>query len=193
MMSLRNIILCYFCILLYLFHLTQGLPYSEMEEIIDYEKEVESEYNQNEAKRVEDFEIEKEYSNSESFTGKIADIAKDIINALHNISVPLIEISEQLSINNQPKPQPKPKPQPIKSSGTEVRIDDIILTKNQFDILFGEGERNGVNILSRRWPNNAVPYEIDSSKIAEGSAEDTMIKQVVARFNSEMSGCINIV
>ena len=68
-----------------------------------------------------------------------------------------------------------------------------ILTKNQFDILFGEGERNGINILSRRWPNNAVPYEIDSSKIAEGSAEETMIKQVVARFNSEMSGCINIV
>ena len=62
-----------------------------------------------------------------------------------------------------------------------------------FDILFGEGERNGINILSRRWPNNAVPYEIDSSKIAEGSAEETMIKQVVARFNSEMSQCINIV
>ena len=53
-MSLRNIILCYFCILLYLFHLTRGLPYSEMEEIIDYEKEVESEYNQNEAKRTKD-------------------------------------------------------------------------------------------------------------------------------------------
>ena len=110
------------------------------------------------------------------------------IDALHNISVPLIEISEQLSINNGPNPQSKP--QPMKS---EVRIDDIILTKNQFDILFGEGERNGINILSRRWPNNAVPYEIDSSKITEGSAEDTMIKQVVARFNSEMSGCINIV
>ena len=110
------------------------------------------------------------------------------IDALHNISVPLIEISEQLSINNEPNPQSKP--QQMKS---EVRIDDIILTKNQFDILFGEGERNGVNILSRRWPNNAVPYEIDSSKITEGSAEDTMIKQVVARFNSEMHGCINIV
>ena len=175
------------------FHLTRGLPYSEMEEIIDYEKEVETDYNQNEVKRVEDFEVEKEYSNNEQSTGKILDIAKYIIDALHNISVPLMEISEQLSINNQPKPKPQPKPQPIKSGGTEVRIDDIILTKNQFDIMFGEGERNGINILSRRWPNNAVPYEIDSSKIAEGSAEDTMIKQVVARFNSEMSGCINIV
>ena len=80
----------------------------------------------------------------------------------------------------------------MKSGGTEDRIDDIILTKNQFDILFG-GKRNGINILSRRWTNNAVPYEIDSSKITEGSAEDAMIKQVVARFNSEMSGCINIV
>ena len=174
---------------MYLFYIAQGLPYSEMEEIFDYEEEVESEYTQNESKRVEDFEIE--YSSNEQSTGKIVDIAKDIIDALHNISVPLMEISEQLSINNQPKPQPKP--QPMKLSGTEVRIDDIILTKNQFDILFGEGERNGINILSRRWPNNTVPYEIDSSKIAEGSAEETMIKQVVARFNSEMSGCINIV
>ena len=197
MMSLRNTILCYFCILLYLFHIAQGLPYQEMEEIFDYEEEVESEYN--ELKRVEEFEIEKEYSNNDQSTGKIVDIAKDIIDALYNITVPLIKISEQLSINNQPKPQSKPqpksqpKPQPMKLSGTEVRIDDIILTKNQFDILFGEGERNGINILSRRWPNNAVPYEIDSSKIAEGSAEETMIKQVVATFNSEMSGCINIV
>ena len=73
MMSLRNIILCYFCIL------TRGLPYSEMEEIIDYEKE--AEYNQNEAKRVEDFEVEKEYFNNEQATGKIVDIAKDIIGA----------------------------------------------------------------------------------------------------------------
>ena len=121
MMSLRNIILCYFCILLYLFHLAQGLPYSEMEEIIDYEEEVESEYNQNEAKRVEDFEIEKEYSNNEHYTEKLVDIAKDIINALHNISVPLIQISEQMSINNQPKPKPKPKP--IKLSATAVSID----------------------------------------------------------------------
>ena len=77
MMSLRNIIPCYFCILLYLSHLTKGLPYSEMEEIIDYEKE----YNQNEAKRVEDFEVEKEYFNNEQSTGKIVDIAKDIIGA----------------------------------------------------------------------------------------------------------------
>ena len=81
MMSLRNIIPCYFCILLYLSHLTQGLPYSEMEEIIDYEKEVESEYNQNEAKRVEDFEVEKEYFNNEQSAEKIVDIAKDIIGA----------------------------------------------------------------------------------------------------------------
>ena len=79
MMSLRNIILCYFCILLYLFHLAQGLPYSEMEEIIDYEKEVESEYNQNEAKRVEDFEVEKEYFNNEQSTREIVDIAKHMI------------------------------------------------------------------------------------------------------------------
>ena len=191
MMSLRNIILGYFCILLYSFHVAQGLPYQEMEEIFDYEEELALEYTQYESKRVEVFEIEKEYSNNDQTTGKIVDIAKDIIDALHNITVPLMEISEQLSINNQPKPQPKSQPRTL--SGTEVRIDDIILTKNQFDILFGEGERNGINILSRRWPNNAVPYEIDSSEIAEGSAEETMIKQVVARFNSEMSGCINIV
>ena len=108
MMSLRNIIICYFCIFMYLFYIAQGLPYSEMEEIFDYEEEVESEYNQNESKRVEEFEIEKEYFDNDQSTGKVVDIAKDIIDALHNISVPLMEISEQLSINNQPKPQPKP-------------------------------------------------------------------------------------
>ena len=37
MMSLRNIILGYFCILLYSFHVAQGLPYQEMEEIFDNE------------------------------------------------------------------------------------------------------------------------------------------------------------
>ena len=85
-----------------------------MEEILEYEQELGAEHKQNEEKREEDFEIEKEYSNNEPFTRKIVDIAKDIIDALHNISVPLIEISQKLSSNNQPKPQP------MKSSGTET-------------------------------------------------------------------------
>ena len=145
------------------------------------------------------------------------DILKAIVNALHNISVPLLEISKTLSIDNQPKPQPmsysyrgminvlhntsvplldidnQSKSQPRNHRDREVRIDDIIFTQNQFNVLFGESERNGVSTLSRRWPNNEMPYEIDSSTIAKGSAEETMIKQVVARFNSDLNGCINIV
>ena len=127
------------------------------------------------------------FSYSFVFTGKLVDIWKDIINALHNISIPLMQISEKLSIDDEPKRQPR------NNGRKEVRIDDIMLTQNQFNILFGESERNGVSTLSRRWPNNKLPYEIDSSTIAKGSAEETMIKQVVARFNSDMNGCINIV
>ena len=121
------------------------------------------------------------------FTEKMVDILKNMVNALHNISIPLMQVSENLSIDNQPKRQSR------NNRRREVRIDDIILTQNQFNILFGESERNGVSTLSRRWPNNEMPYEIDSSTIAKGSAEETMIKQVVARFNSDMNGCINIV
>ena len=121
------------------------------------------------------------------FTEKMIDILKNMVNALHNISIPLMQVSENLSIDNQPKRQSR------NNRRREVRIDDIILTQNQFNILFGESERNGVSTLSRRWPNNKLPYEIDSSTIAKGSAEETMIKQVVARFNSDMNGCINIV
>ena len=123
----------------------------------------------------------------------MVDILKDMVNALYNISVPLMAISEKLSIGNQPQPQPQPQIQPRNHRQREVRIDDIILIQNQFDILFGERGRNGISTLSRRWPNNRVPYEIDSNTIPKGSAEETMIKQVVARFNSEMNGCINIV
>ena len=121
------------------------------------------------------------------FTEKMVDILKNMVNALHNISIPLMQVSENLSIDNQPKRQSR------NNRRREVRIDDIILTQNQFNILFGESERNGISTLSRRWPNNEMPYEIDSSTIAKGSAEETMIKQVVARFNSDMNGCINIV
>ena len=147
----------------------------------------------------------------------MVDVLKAIINALHKISVPLLDLSKTLSIANQPKPQPmsysyrgminvlhnisvplldidnQSKFQPKNHRERDVRIDDIILTQNQFNILFGESERNGVSNLSRRWPNNKLPYEIDSSTIAKGSAEETMIKQVVARFNSDLNGCINIV
>ena len=127
------------------------------------------------------------FSYSFVFTGKLVDILKDMVNALHNISVPLMAISEKLPVDNQPERQPR------NNRRKEVRMDDIILTQNQFNILFGESERNGISALSRRWPNNKLPYEIDSSTIAKGSAEETMIKQVVARFNLDMNGCINIV
>lgn len=147
----------------------------------------------------------------------MVDILKEIIDALYNISVPLMDISEKLSIDNQAQAlllapvileqpitisphkskiltrslQSKPQPKHIKEG--EVRIDDIILTHNQFDLLFGKSQRSGISTLSRRWPNNKLPYEIDSSTIATGSAEDNMIKQAVTRFNSDMNGCINIV
>ena len=72
-------------------------------------------------------------------------------------------------------------------------MDDIILNKNQYDMLYGESGRNGISILSRRWSKNQLPYEFDYESIASGSPEETMIKEVISRFNSEMDGCFSIV
>ena len=79
------------------------------------------------------------------------------------------------------------------SRSLDMRMDDIILNKNQYDMLYGESGRNGISILSRRWSKNQLPYEFDYESIVSGSPEETMIKEVISRFNSEMDGCFSIV
>ena len=36
------------------------------------------------------------------------------------------------------------------SRSLDMRMDDIILSKSQYDMLYGESGRNGISILSRR-------------------------------------------
>ena len=79
------------------------------------------------------------------------------------------------------------------SRSLDMRMDDIILSKNQYDMLYGESGRNGISILSRRWSKNQLPYKFDYEAIASGSPEETLIKKVISRFNSEMDGCFSIV
>ena len=75
--------------------------------------------------------------------------------------------------------------------GNEVIIGDMILTQEQYDLLYGEGTRSGVpEAWNGRWPNKQLPYEIDSSVI---SSDIAIIESTISRFNSEMSGCFSIV
>ena len=75
--------------------------------------------------------------------------------------------------------------------GDEVIIDDMILTQEQYELLYGEGTRSGVpEAWKGRWPNRQLPYEIDSSILYSDIA---IIESTISRFNSEMSGCFSIV
>ena len=75
--------------------------------------------------------------------------------------------------------------------GDEVIIDDMILTQEQYELLYGEGTRSGVpEAWERRWPDNKLPYETDSSVL---SSDIAIIESTISRFNSEMSGCFSIV
>ena len=75
--------------------------------------------------------------------------------------------------------------------GDEVIIDDMILTQEQYQFLYGEGTRSGVpEGLDRRWPDKKLPYETDSSVL---SSDIAIIESTISRFNSEMSGCFSIV
>ena len=75
--------------------------------------------------------------------------------------------------------------------GDEVIIDDMILTQEQYELLYGEGTRSGVpEAWKGRWPNRQLPYEIHSSVL---SSDIAIIESTISRFNSEMSGCFSIV
>ena len=75
--------------------------------------------------------------------------------------------------------------------GDEVIIDDMILTQEQNELLYGEGTRSGVpEAWERRWPDNKLPYKIHSSVL---SSDIAIIESTISRFNSEMSGCFSIV
>lgn len=72
----------------------------------------------------------------------------------------------------------------------EVTIGDVILTKEQYEFLFGGGSRNGVPSPVRRWPNKELSYIFDLSM---PDSRITEIEEVISRFNSEMNGCFQIV
>ena len=83
----------------------------------------------------------------------------------------------------------------IFDSRTDERIiDDVILTEEQYEILFGGGARNGAADPVLRWPNKELPYELVSSgESSISNVQQYQIEEVISRFNTEMNGCIQIV
>ena len=74
--------------------------------------------------------------------------------------------------------------------GDEVIIGDMILTQEQYELMYGEGTRSGAPKIFRRWPNNRLPYEIDSSVL---SSDKAIVESTISKFNAQMSGCFSIV
>jgi hypothetical protein len=72
----------------------------------------------------------------------------------------------------------------------DVIIDDMILTQEQYEIMYGKGSRSGIPYPNYRWPNKRLPYEIDDSISSYGKRK---IKNAISKFNAEMSGCFKIV
>ena len=78
----------------------------------------------------------------------------------------------------------------------EVIIGDMILTKYQYEAMFGDviggiAGRSGIPDPSFRWTNNRLPYYIELNDFSPAEVEQ--IEEVIARFNYEMSGCFSIV
>ena len=70
----------------------------------------------------------------------------------------------------------------------------MILTQEQYEVMYGEGKRSGVpeiwKGIFRRWPDKRLPYVFDSSL---PTFNISIIESAIARFNSEMNGCFSIV
>ena len=74
--------------------------------------------------------------------------------------------------------------------GNEVIIGDMILTQEQYELMYGEDTRSGIPDVFKRWPNNRLPYEIDSSVL---SSDKAIVESTISKFNAQMSGCFSIV
>ena len=78
--------------------------------------------------------------------------------------------------------------------GNKVVIGDMILTQEQYEFLYGQRKRVGVPVkwkdFFRRWPDNQLPYIIDSSIFLSDIA---IIKSTISKFNDEMGDCFRIV
>ena len=76
------------------------------------------------------------------------------------------------------------------------RIDDMVLTEEQFKLNYGTEEekkeffdRQGIPGSQYRWPNNELPYQF-SSEIT--SSNRNIVKNAIAEFNSKLAGCFTI-
>ena len=78
--------------------------------------------------------------------------------------------------------------------GNKVIIGDMILTQEQYEFLYRQRKRVGVPVkwdkIFRRWPDNRLPYIIDSSISPPNIA---IIKSTISKFNDQMSDCFRIV
>jgi hypothetical protein len=68
--------------------------------------------------------------------------------------------------------------------GNDVIIGDMILTQEQYELLYGQRTRVGVPVewrdFFRRWPDNQLPYIIDSSV---SPSDIAIIKSTISKFN----------
>ena len=80
------------------------------------------------------------------------------------------------------------------SRGNEVVIGDMVLTQEQYEFLYGQRTRVGVPVewrdFFRRWPDNQLPYIIDSSV---SPSDIAIIKSTISKFNDQMGDCFRIV
>ena len=72
----------------------------------------------------------------------------------------------------------------------DVIIGDMILSQEQYEIMYGKGPRSGVPYPSMQWPDGELPYEISFSVY---QSDKQKIRNAVSKFNSEMKGCFKIV
>ena len=93
--------------------------------------------------------------------------------------------SSRILTNKNKKQSPK---------GNEVIIGDMILTQEQYELLYGQRTRSGIpeewKGFDWRWPNNKLPYKIDSSILPPDRLK---IEEAISKFNSQMSDCFSIV
>ena len=65
----------------------------------------------------------------------------------------------------------------------------MILTHEQYEIMYGKGPRSGNPFKNMKWPDNELPYEVDSSV---SFSDKRKIRKAISKFNSEMKGCFKI-
>ena len=69
------------------------------------------------------------------------------------------------------------------------RVDDMIMSPNQYSPISNHGQESGQKDLKYRWPNGVVPYKIENSF---NDHDRAVIEDTIKSLNQELGGCIEI-